>query len=47
MADAEWCIMLNFAGPAGDSCIILEPRLNEYVMGCASLLHTHGMWSVQ
>ena len=31
-----------FAGPIGDCCIIFEPRLNEYVMGCASLLRTHG-----
>ena len=43
MAGAEWCIMLIFAGPIGDCCIILEPKLDEYVMGCASLLRTHGM----
>ena len=29
MAGAEWCIMLNFAGPLGDCCIIFEPRLDE------------------
>ncbi len=29
MAGAKWCIMLIFAGPIGDCCIILEPRLNE------------------
>ena len=43
MAGAEWCIMLIFAGPIGDCCINLEPKLDEYVMGCASLLRTHGM----
>ena len=25
----KWCIMLNFAGPIGDCCIILEPKLDE------------------
>jgi len=29
MAGAKWCIMLYFAGPAGDCCTIFEPRLNE------------------
>ena len=44
MAGAKWCTMLIFAGPAGDCCIILEPKLDEKVMGCASFLRTHGMW---
>ena len=33
-----------FAGPIGDFCIILEPKLDEEVMGYASKLHRHGMW---
>ena len=31
MAGAKWCIMLNFAGPVGDCCIILDPKLDEKV----------------
>ena len=38
---------LFFAGPLGDCCIILNPRLNEKAKGCASLLHTHGMLKVR
>ena len=26
MAGAKWCIMLNFAGPIGDCCIIFERK---------------------
>jgi len=35
-----------FAGPIGDFCIILEPKLDEEVMGYASKLHRHGMWKL-
>lgn len=42
MAGAEWCIMLYFAGPIGDCCIIFESKAKRKARGCASLLYTHG-----
>ena len=44
MAGTKCCTLLIFADPIEGCCIILNPRLNEKAKGCASLLHTHGMW---